>query len=129
MTSLDQARLLLRKAQQDEVIVQRLIDDSEITDESVGFHVQQAAEKLLKALLAVQGIDYPRTHDLDLLVALLEGTSCSLPADLLDIVELTPMATVFRYEELPLDESLPRDQWLAQLARLRTFVEQKLAAG
>ena len=129
MTPSDQARLLLRKAQQDEAIVQRLVDDSEITDESVGFHAQQAAEKLLKALLAVQGVDYPRTHDLDLLVALLEGTSCALSADLLDIVELTPMATVFRYEELPIDEPLPRDEWPALLARLRTFVEHKLSAS
>lgn len=127
MTRLDQARLLLRKAQQDEVIVQRLIDDPAINDESLGFHVQQAAEKLLKALLALQGIDYPRTHDLDLLVELLEQTTCPLPEGLLTIVELTPMATVFRYEELPLDEPLPREQWPGLIARLREFVEERIA--
>ena len=36
MTLADQARLLLRKAQQDEVIFNRLIDDPLITDESLG---------------------------------------------------------------------------------------------
>ena len=32
MTPADQARLLLRKAQQDQVILQRLLDDPLITD-------------------------------------------------------------------------------------------------
>ena len=51
MTPADQARLLLRKAQQDQVILQQLLDDPLITDESLGFHAQQAAEKLLKVRL------------------------------------------------------------------------------
>ena len=38
MTPADQARLLLRKAQQDQVILQQLLDDPLITDESLGFH-------------------------------------------------------------------------------------------
>ena len=37
MTPADQARLLLRKAQQDQVILQQLLDDPLITDESLGF--------------------------------------------------------------------------------------------
>jgi len=41
MPWIEQARLLLRKARQDVVIVSRAVDDPEIADEIVGFHVQQ----------------------------------------------------------------------------------------
>lgn len=129
MTRADQASLLVRKAQQDEAIVLRLIDDPQINDESVGFHVQQAAEKLLKALLVLEGLDYPRSHDLELLMTLLEAADVSLPDELLPILDLSPMATLYRYEELPLDEPLPRQQWPALIVGLRRFVELRLTAG
>lgn len=51
MTPADQARLLLRKAQQDQVILQQLLDDPLITDESLGFMGHQAAGPLLKVRL------------------------------------------------------------------------------
>ncbi len=38
--------------------------DSAIADEILGFHAQQAAEKMLKAVLACQGIEFPFTHRL-----------------------------------------------------------------
>ena len=38
--------------------------------ETVCFHLQQAAEKLLKAALASRGVDYPFTHDLERLLKL-----------------------------------------------------------
>lgn len=38
--------------------------------DAVAFHIQQAAEKLLKALLASRSIEYPRTHDLEALLDL-----------------------------------------------------------
>lgn len=58
----EQARLLLRKARQDAVIVSRAVVDPEIADEIVGFHVQQACEKCMKAVLCVHGVIYRRTH-------------------------------------------------------------------
>ncbi len=64
MLWIEQARLLLRKARQDVVVVARAVDDQEIADEIVGFHVQQAAEKCMKAVLCARGISYRRTHDL-----------------------------------------------------------------
>lgn len=107
----------------------RLIDDPGIQAESVGFHVQQAAEKLLKALLALEGMDYPRSHDLDLLVTLLASAGLVLPNELMPILDLSPMATVYRYEELPLDEPLPREQWPELIQNLRVFVESRLEAA
>jgi len=42
-----------------------------ISDEVFGFHCQQAAEKLLKAVLEHQQVVYRRTHDIDEFVIML----------------------------------------------------------
>ncbi len=44
MTRSDQARLLLRKPAQDLAVLDRLLDDAAIDDETLGYHAQQAAE-------------------------------------------------------------------------------------
>jgi hypothetical protein len=56
--------LLLAKAAQDEYVLDRLLNDPDVPHEVYGFHAQQAAEKLLKAILSHAGIEYPRTHQL-----------------------------------------------------------------
>jgi HEPN domain-containing protein len=67
----EHAELLLRKAAQDEYLLDRMLDDPAAPTEAFGFHAQQAAEKMLKAALAVHQSAYPRTHRLaDLLDAL-----------------------------------------------------------
>jgi len=48
---LEEALLLLRKAQEDADAVKKLLPDTDIADSVVGFHAQQAAEKALKAVL------------------------------------------------------------------------------
>jgi HEPN domain len=73
--SRDHSRLLLSKAQADKVVIDKLADDSDVTDETIGFHAQQAVEKLIKAALASRGIEYPRTHDIDRLVDLLAANA------------------------------------------------------
>ncbi len=57
-------RILLAKATQDELAARQLAADPRIGDAVVGFHIQQAVEKRLKALLAFYAIPYRRTHDL-----------------------------------------------------------------
>lgn len=57
MTPAEQARLLLHTAAQEQAVLQKLIDHPEIEATTLGFHAQQAAEKLLNALLAVSGHD------------------------------------------------------------------------
>lgn len=61
----DHALLLLSKAQADKLVLDKLADDSEIADNVIGFHAQQAVEKLLKAIRANRQIEYPRVHDID----------------------------------------------------------------
>ncbi|MEK7842401.1 MAG: HEPN domain-containing protein [Deltaproteobacteria bacterium] len=64
--------------------------------DTVCFHAEQCAEKYLKALLAFQGIDFPKTHDLGELVALLPDKD-RFPLSVDDCERLTDYAIVTRY--------------------------------
>ncbi len=95
----EQARLLLAKAEQDAVVVRLATRDTEIADEIVGFHVQQAAEKCMKAVLCSTGVAYRRTHDLqELHDALVDSGSVPLP-EVTELVAWSPFATLYRYAE------------------------------
>ena len=106
----DHARLLLGKARADKLVLDKLADDSEIADDVIGFHAQQAVEKLLKAVLADRDGEYPRVHDIDRLVDLLEAHNGSLPPQARELDELTPWATQLRYNELLDMERLDRQR-------------------
>ena len=55
------------------------MDDSHVfADQVFGFHAQQAAEKLLKAWLALLGEVYPLTHDLEVLLDRLQEREVSV---------------------------------------------------
>jgi hypothetical protein len=120
MTDTDQALLLLGKAAQDQAVLERLINDPAINDDTLGFHAQQAAEKLLKAL---GGHTYPRSHNIGPLIDLLAEVGVTLPGELLAVETLTPFATVFRYDDLPLEESLERQAWSPLIAALYDHVQ------
>lgn len=79
-----------------------------------GFHLQQSVEKSLKAWLALRGIDYPRTHDLSVLLGLLEDQGEDVES-FWPLLELNPFAVQFRYE-LP-GEDFPNFEQLARLAQ------------
>ncbi len=64
--------------------------------DTVAFHAQQCVEKYLKALLTLRGIDIPKTHDIEELVARVDPT----PPIGLSVQEqrrLTVYGTVTRY--------------------------------
>jgi HEPN domain-containing protein len=101
------ASLLVRKAEGDEAIRDRLLDDPDVPDDVLGFHAQQAIEKRLKAVLAFRGIDFERTHSIGYLTSLLEHHGIDLPNRREQIEELTPWAVAARYEDR-IDEVLDR---------------------
>jgi len=76
--------------------------------DTVCFHAQQCVEKYLKAFLVGKGIDFPRTHDIEHLVALLPE-SIWLRLSIEEQRRLTAYATVTRYpgdyEPIPLTEA------------------------
>lgn len=101
MTRTGQPRLpvaaLLHKTASDEAVLAMDL----ISDSILGFHAQQAVEKLLKALLMQLQIRYERTHDLKKLGELLEDGGETLPATPLSFSNLTGFAVEYRYDFLP----------------------------
>lgn len=128
MTQHELAARLLLKAVQDEVAADRLIDDAEVADEVIGFHLQQAAEKLLKAVLAEHGIDIRKTHNLVYLMHRLADCHLSFPTELRPLQSLNPFAVEYRYDLLD-DEALPgldRREMRDLVRSLRAWAEQQV---
>jgi len=126
----DHALSLLARARDDLYVVRRLADDANAPLRVLGFHAQQAAEKTLKVVLSVAGVPYPRTHNLDMLVALLERHGLDVPPVGADLGLLTPFAVILRYEEFPPDDapaSEPR-QLLILAEQMLTWAERSLEA-
>jgi len=122
----EQALLLLKKAQEDTALLSEVLSSERISNEIFGFHAQQAAEKLLKALLSEFSVSFPRSHNLRLLMDLLADVGHSLPSSLRDLDLLTPYGTLFRYEDIPAEVGLDRKTAFEMITVLRAYVEQKL---
>jgi HEPN domain-containing protein len=124
----EQALLYLQKAAEDEVLLDEVIESARVSDAAIGFHCQQAAEKLLKALLSHLGIRFRRTHDLKELMDLAVDSGMEIPGHLIELDLLTPYAVEFRYDLLPLELEVPLDRQGAQkmIRELRAWVENIL---
>ncbi len=60
----------LFRADEDIAVINELMQsDPQAYASTICFHAQQAVEKYLKALLAFKGVDFPKTHDVDFLLA------------------------------------------------------------
>ena len=76
--------------------------------DTVCFHAQQCAEKYIKAVLVLEGVDFPKTHDIEKLSGLLpRGVLETWSAE--EQRRLTLYATMTRYpgdyEPIPLKEA------------------------
>ncbi len=102
MSDVKCAQMLMKASKRDVEALRGMSDASVFADEIFGFHVQQAAEKLFKAWLALLGETYPLTHDLELLFNLVQerGVAASI---FLALIEYTPYAVQFRYEATEVD--------------------------
>jgi HEPN domain-containing protein len=97
MTHRKLAQQLLFKADQDLVVLEKLKSDPDIAAEILGFHAQQAAEKILKAVLAYHQINFPYTHQLVDLIDPIKDHQLNFPQELEELRYLTPFAVDFRY--------------------------------
>ena len=119
------ARALLEAADRDILTLREMT--ARAPDESFGFHVQQAAEKALKARLAVLGQVYPLRHDLDDLFDLLASHGAAVDF-FRPLAVFTPYAVQFRYEGLgPGHEPIDRPAALALAKALVQHVRDRLA--
>jgi HEPN domain-containing protein len=96
MSDTEHARLLLSIAEKDLRALNAMGDAQVFADEIFGFHAQQTIEKALKSWLAVLHTEYPLTHNLATLLALLEQHGCDVER-FQELVFYTPFAVVFRY--------------------------------
>jgi len=122
----EQALLLLRKAAQDEALLDQVLTSDQVSDEIIGFHCQQAAEKILKALLSDLGVRFGKTHDIGALMALAAEAGQSLPDQFEDLDALTPFGAIYRYEDYDAPVSLDRTAARGILRQLRRWVEGRL---
>lgn len=123
----DHARILIEKATNDLRLVEIGIEHDAPLD-TLAFHLQQTAEKLLKALLASRAIVYPKTHDLELL-ALLPADQSQFLSFRESLLGWSAFAVEMRYEVAgyPSEEEVRQALEVAQT--LRTAVLASIHAG
>ncbi len=126
MSDLKCARMLLEASERDVQALKGMADANIFADEIFGFHVQQAAEKLLKAWLALLGETYPLTHDLELLFDLLQKRGIAA-SQFQTLTEYTPYAVQFRYEAAGVDATpVDREDGLCLVETLLAQVQLRL---
>jgi len=89
---------LLEKAAHDLVAANATIATGDALD-TVCFHAQQAAEKSLKALLALKDVVYPWRHDMGELVALVKPHFPEVAPLEDDLLILSPYGVQVRYDD------------------------------
>ena len=98
-----------------------------IAVEIFGFHVQQTVEKVLKALLCVFGVKFPKIHDLDELAAMLKDANQPLPEPFVPLLAYTDFAVTFRYDAFPeFEANINREQTIVTTGQLIAYVEKLL---
>lgn len=125
MKASEHAQQLLLKAAEDEFTIDKLIDDPDAPTAVIGFHAQQVAEKILKAVLKARGVRFGRTHNLRRLADLAADAGFPVSDEVTTLSELMPFATEFRYGVFSADVEEPFDRAEArrQLRILRTWAE------
>ena len=130
MSGVEHAREMLILAQRDFKALQGMLDAETFADEIFGFHAQQAVEKALKAWLTLVGVEYPRTHDLEELLELLEEHAEPILEAFYDLVDLTDFAVQFRYRIFEDAEGrLNRGVMIWQVSELVVHVERLVRAA
>lgn len=97
------------KAEEDYSVARGLLRRRRVPASSICFHCQQAAEKLIKAVLQENGIPFGRTHDLEELAR--AGSQTVTPLSLLsdDLKLLSDYAVRYRYPGFAATDRQARD--------------------
>ena len=121
------ARMLVSAAERDIEALRVMRRSRGIPDEIFGFHVQQAAAKLLKAWIAVSGESYPLTHSIETLLKRLADRGVATEP-FHDLAVYTPYAVEFRYAGVGPDvEPIDREDALTLVEALLQRVRRRLA--
>lgn len=123
-------RAWAEKAEQDLRAAERLLEsDDETLYDSVCFHAQQCAEKYLKAFLAHIMVEFPHTHDLRVLLGLI-NSRIPLDADTAAVIGLNRYAIQTRYpgDWEPIERSEAGDA-VATARKVRDVVRAGIPKG
>lgn len=123
----EEALRLLRLARRDRDTFDLLFPLPKASLTALGFHAQQAAEKALKAVAVLLGLDVPRTHDLAALGQLMLDAGTALPLTVDQLRSLNPFAVEYRYDD-ELIPAISREALAASLAVVMDWAEQKTSA-
>lgn len=126
MRGLDRAKTVFGMALKDYNAIIEMQNNQKIADEIFGFHAQQAVEKSLKAWIAALGLEYPQTHNLISLLAVLEEQHHDVAA-FWEFSSLGAFAVQFRYEAYSdLGSALDRIEVVRMVGELVSRVETVL---
>ena len=117
MSDLDDWRVWRDKAAGDLLNIENNLRAVAIPWDTVCFHAQQAAEKLLKALLVSGGELVPRTHDLSALLGRSSSVGYSVEELREDCERLQPYAVLIRYPGSPFEPDEAEGRLAADAAR------------
>jgi len=89
--------------------------------EDLCFLAQQAAEKAIKAVLIHLGVEFPYTHDLATLIALVVGAGLSVSEAVAQAARITRFAVLARYPGLA--EPVTEEEYERAMAIAKEVVE------
>lgn len=115
------------KAEHDLLNIQNNLAARNVPWDTVCFHAQQAAEKLLKAFLIYQGRDVSRTHDLVALLAQCAEVDRSVATFEADCHKLTSFGVASRYPDDLFEPTEADTRQLVEAAqRIRSAILSRL---
>lgn len=121
-----QARLLIELAKREFRFLKSTAENEEFFDEFFGFHVQQIVEKLFKAWLAILNVAYPKTHDLKILLNMLNEQRADT-SKFTHLTKFTPYAVTIRYGDIEIrDLPISKNHAIQSIEELLQVVEGKL---
>lgn len=125
---LKQYEIFFKKANTDLKAAQFLFEkfengDTELDLEIICFHLQQSAEKYLKAILSKNKIEFSRVHDLETLINLIEKESISTNFNRQDLIDLTDFAVEGRYSVI-LDDINDTGKYFKAVEKLKAETQK-----
>lgn len=121
-----QHQLFLRKAESDLSAAKLLFkaytsSDNVLDIETIFFHLQQCAEKLIKSLLSFNNVHIVKSHDIELLITKAKENSIALPNNVNNLIVLTEYAVDGRYSVIH-DDIMSVDEFIELLDDFVLFV-------
>jgi len=128
MSDIEHARMLFAVAEGNVRALRGMLDSETFSDEIFGFQAQQATEKLLKCWLSLDGLVYPKSHDLEHLIRLLEEHGSLVPDCFHALIDLNDFSVQFRYEIFD-EEAIDRAGILKHVEQSNSHLAARLAGA